>query len=114
MSATTEARRDQALGALRYADTIRQARSAIRRKVRGARSRSEAWAIAADVIDDTPDDLQSMAVIQLLSSCRQTGSHAAHRLLTRAGIYELRTLGGLTDRQRSALTIQLRQQELDV
>lgn len=114
MSPTTTTRREQAFEALGLANQTKLARATVKRRVRSARSRSEAWAIAAEVVEDTPERLQSMMVIQLLSSCRQTGSHVAHRLLAKAGIYELRTLGGLTDRQRRALTSRLRQLELEL
>jgi hypothetical protein len=98
MSATaTIAPAPQHLRALHRANEVRLARAELKRRV-GTGEIS-----AGEVILQTPWEVTSMTVADLLMSQRRWGHQRCRRLLGQIPVSETKTLGSLTDRQRRAL-----------
>jgi hypothetical protein len=96
---TTEA--PQRLLALERANDIRLARAKLKRQIaRGEIS-------AAQVILDSPKEAASWSVSELLMAQRRWGNERCRKFLKRNGIYELKPVGTLTERQRMLLAAQL-------
>jgi len=91
----------QHMEALKHANKVRLARAEIKRKV----SRNELEVI--DLVVDTPAAAVNMTVAELLLSQRRWGWIRCRKVLAAVPISETKTLGSLTDRQRSAVASQL-------
>ena len=55
----------------------------------------------ADVILSSPEEAESWSVSELLMSQRRWGSERCRKFLKRNDIYELKSIGSLTNRQRA-------------
>lgn len=101
---------DQRRDALVKANRIRKARSHLKRRVKFDPSYR---LLVAALNNDTaalglePDELATMKVYELLLAAPRLGRVKANRLLTRATASLAKTIGGLTDRQREELILEL-------
>ncbi len=96
-STVAPSRAPQHMEALAYANRVRLARAALKRAVQsGERS-------AAEVIRSCPWEVESMTVSELLRSQRRWGRTRARKLLLSLALNENRTIGRLTERQRTLL-----------
>jgi hypothetical protein len=93
----------QHLQALQRANAVRLARAELKRRV------SLGEIDAAGVIEDTPWEARSMTVSDLLTSQHRWGHTRCRRLLQSIPISENKTIGSMTDRQRTALAALLRE-----
>jgi len=98
--------RDQRLDALREGNRIRVARADLKREVREMSS-TRAEALVRRLIEDPPDDLLTMRVEELMRAVPKLGEGKVAKLLRRVGVSPSKTLGGLTERQREALRVEL-------
>src|SRR5579862_4320752 len=89
--------RPQHLRALERANEVRLARAELKRRV------TQGHLTAVDVILDRPWEAESMAVSELLMSQHRWGHTRARRFLATVPISETKTLGSMTERQRSSL-----------
>jgi hypothetical protein len=89
--------RPQHLRALQRANEVRLARADLKRRVMSGE------VTAVDVIMSRPWEAESMAVSELLMSQHRWGHTRARRFLATIPISETKTLGSMTDRQRSSL-----------
>jgi len=89
------------LRALERANEVRRARARLKREI------AEREINAAEIILNPPAEASSWPVVELLMSQRQWGMRKCQRLLVHSQIDERRTIGQLTDRQRSSLVTQL-------
>lgn len=87
----------QHLQALSIANRVRTARARLKNDV-AAGDRS-----AAEIIVTCPDESFTMTVYELVCAQGQWGPHRARKLLAVAQITEGKTVGSLTDRQRTLL-----------
>lgn len=87
----------QHLRALERANAVRLARAELKRQV------ASGEVSAADVILDSPWEADSMTVVELLGSQRRWGEARCRRFLHAIPLSETKTIGTLTDRQRSAV-----------
>ena len=93
---------EQRLTALDKANAVRSYRKTLKEEVRAA-SRAEGIDRTVEAIEETPDLLQTMRVVDLLKSVRTFGPTKVNRTINRARISPGRTFGGLTLRQRKDL-----------
>jgi hypothetical protein len=91
----------QRLRALGRANEIRLARAALKRQI------AQGEIHVADVIMTPPEAAESWPMSELLMSQRRWGNERCRKFLKRNGIYELKPVGTLTDRQRALLASQL-------
>jgi hypothetical protein len=91
----------QRLQALERANEIRLARAALKRRIAIGEA-SVAW-----VLLSSPQEAESWSVSELLMSQRRWGNERCRKFLKRNEIYERKTVGSLTDRQRTLLATQL-------
>jgi hypothetical protein len=103
MSVTT-----QPLRALDRANEVRAERTLVRSHLSAYRTRQQAWQAASQLIETTPDTLETMTVEALLCACYGTGEVLARTVLRKASVGVRKQLGSLTDRQRTALVEALR------
>jgi len=96
--------RPQHLRALERANEVRLARAELKRRV------TQGHLTAVDVILDRPWEAESMAVSELLMSQHRWGHTRARRFLATVPISETKTLGSMTERQRSSLVEMLEAQ----
>ncbi len=94
----------QHMRALRRANEVRLARAELKRRVAAGE------VSAAEVILGCPWEAGSMPVADLLTSQRRWGATRCRRLLAGIPITETKAIGALTDRQRLALALVLREQ----
>lgn len=87
----------QHLQALSIANAVRTARSRLKNEVTNGER------LAAEIIVTCPDQAYTMTVYELLRAQRQWGAHRSRKLLAVAQISEAKTIGSLTDRQRTVL-----------
>lgn len=92
----------QYMAALDRANVVRLYRAQVKRDIRAGRAR------ITDLIADPDERLLAMPVYELLMSMHRVGHTKVQRLLTECGISMSKTIGGMTDRQRGALTLTLR------
>jgi hypothetical protein len=83
--------------ALERANEVRLARAELRRQVAGGN------VSAADIILDSPEEVTSWAVSELLMSQPRWGGARCRKFLTPLRISENKTIGTLTERQRNEL-----------
>jgi hypothetical protein len=91
----------QRLRALGRANEIRLARAALKRQI----ARGEMT--VAEVILSPPEAAGSWSMSELLMSQRRWGNERCRKFLKHNGIYELKPVGTLTERQRLMLVSQL-------
>ena len=97
MNATATIDAPQHLRALQRANEVRLARAELKRRV------TQGHLTAVDVILGRPWEAESMAVSELLMSQHRWGHTRARRFLATVPISETKTLGSMTERQRSSL-----------
>ena len=91
----------QHMQALARANRVRLARAALKRDIaRGAMS-------AAEVVKECPWETASMTLAELLTSQRRWGRTRARKFLLSLALSENKTLGTLTERQRTLLSSEL-------
>ena len=88
---------EQRQAALAQANEIRRLRASLKRDIRGGGTTVRA------VLADPPPYVSTSKVTDLLVAVPGVGHVRAVRLLKRCAISESKTVGGLTERQRSAL-----------
>lgn len=93
---------DQVHAALAKANFVRLARATEKKRIRDG----ETNVIA--VLRATPDYMEGMTVLDLLMAQRRWGLRRASTVLTEARVSQMKTIGGLTQRQRDAITYLLR------
>ncbi len=98
----------QRLRALERANEIRLARAELKRRI------AVGDVSVADVIMASPREAESWSVSELLMSQRRWGSERCRKFLKRNDIYELKSVGSLTNRQRLLLANQLESRELEL
>lgn len=91
----------QPLRALERANDLRVARSLLKRRV------GEGYVTAGAVVLASPPETVTMPLFDLLRCQRMWGTYKAHSFLVRSGISEIKTIGSLTDRQRTAVAARL-------
>lgn len=95
----------QHLRALGQANRVRLARAALKREIAsGERT-------AAEVVDAVPWCMESISLLELLTSQRRWGRTRTRRVLLSLGLAENKQLGTMTERQRTALAAALRGKE---
>lgn len=87
---------DQRTEALQRANRVRLAQAALKRQTRST-------ADAAAVLLDPPEHASSMRVEALLLSMQRWGASRVSKILTMARISPVKSIGGLTERQRKEL-----------
>jgi len=87
----------QPLQALERANNLRVARSQLKRRV------GEGEVTAGEVVLASPRETATMSLFDLLRCQRLWGGRRAHRFLIRLEISEIKTIGSLTHRQRTAV-----------
>jgi len=90
-------RLDQRLRALRQANEIRSRRAALKKELASGRVRID------DVLAQPPDYAKTAKVQDLLLALPKVGPARAARFLSRCRIAPLKTVGGMTERQRGEL-----------
>lgn len=107
--------RPQHFVALQGANATRLARAVQKRRLATAPDADSARALAADLIADTPEELVTITVQELLLACRRVGERVVGDLLALAGLRGHEKVGDgtvkyghLTPRQRSVLIEVLR------
>jgi S13-like protein len=83
--------------ALRQANDVRSARAKLKVELRAGKIRFE------EILADSPDYLASAEVVDLLVAVPKIGPVKAARLLNTARVSQSKTIGGLSDRQRTSL-----------
>jgi hypothetical protein len=96
-SATIDAGQEQHLQALEYANRVRLARAAMKRRIAAGEL------LASEVILSCPWQAHSMSISDLLMSQKRWGRARCRRLLVSLGVPENKQVGTLTERQRLAL-----------
>jgi hypothetical protein len=87
--------------ALAHANRVRLARAELKRSI--ARGETE----AAEVIESSPWETESMTLAELLSSQRRWGRTRVRKFLLALALSENKRIGTLTPRQRKLLTTEL-------
>jgi hypothetical protein len=91
----------QPLRALECANRLRVARSHLKRRV------GDGQVTAGEVVLASPTETATMSLFDLLRCQRMWGERRAHSFLVSSGISEIKTIGSLTDRQRTAVAARL-------
>ena len=102
-AAGTTVRSDQPqhLVALARANRVRLARAALKRRIAAGE------VTVAEVLATVPEEVESMAVADLLSCQRRWGVTRCRRFLAGSMVSETRLVGTLTERQRQELSRRL-------
>lgn len=93
---------EQRLVALRRANEVRLARAQLKKQLAAGSRRIE------DILVEAPELVRGARVYDLLLAVPKLGRARVSRLLRHCEISETRTLGGLSERQRSELIASLR------
>lgn len=101
-SQTPERSLDQRMEALRRANDIRSRRAQLKRDLKGGRIS------IGHVISDPPEFVLTAKVFDMLMAVPKYGKVKATRFLNTCRISQGKTIGGLSDRQRSELLELLR------
>jgi anti-anti-sigma factor len=91
----------QPLQALRRANRLRIARSQLRHRV------ADGQVTAGAVVLESPPETATMSLFDLLRCQPMWGTRRTHRFLIGCEISETKTIGSLTDRQRTAIAARL-------
>jgi hypothetical protein len=102
MDATATAPAPQHMRALERANRVRLARAELKRLV------ADGEVSAAEIVLTSPWEAESMAIADLLMSQHRWGRTRCRRFLASIPMSETKTIGSMTDRQRRALSAQLR------
>lgn len=102
-AATSAARSEQPqhLVALARANRVRLARAALKRRIAAGE------VTVAGILSDVPEEVESMALADLLACQRRWGVTRCRRFLAGSMISETRLVGTLTERQREELARRL-------
>jgi hypothetical protein len=87
----------QHMQALQRANEVRLARAELKRKV------GEGAATVGEIILTCPWEAASMTIAELLTSQRRWGTTRCSKFLAGIGMPETKTVGSMTERQRSLL-----------
>jgi hypothetical protein len=87
----------QHMQALQRANEVRLARAALKRRI------SDGAITVDEVILTSPWEAASMTIAELLTSQRRWGSTRCSKFLAGIGMPETKTVGSMTERQRSLL-----------
>ena len=99
--AIAEAPVPQRLRALEQANRVRSVRARLRRDM------AAGVVNAAEVLEQSPAEVETMSIGELLRSQARWGPARCSRLLLSAGISDGRLVGALTERQRRDLVARL-------
>ena len=91
----------QHMRALAQANRVRLARAEMKRQV------SDGERTASDVVLNCPWEAESMAIAELLMAQHRWGRTRCRRFLAAIPMSETKTIGSMTDRQRSAVAARL-------
>ncbi len=87
----------QHMQALQRANEVRLARAELKRRI------AEGSTSIGEVILSCPWEAASMTIAELLTSQRRWGTARCRKFLATIGMPETKTVGSMTDRQRSVL-----------
>ncbi len=96
-TATMAPARPQHMQALQRANEVRLARAELKRNI------GEGALTVGEVILTCPWEAASMTIAELLTSQRRWGTTRCRKFLARIGMPETKTIGSMTERQRSVL-----------
>lgn len=96
-TATMDPARPQHMQALKRANEVRLARAELKRKV------GDGTITVDEVILGRPWEAASMTIAELLMSQKRWGATRCNKFLATIGMPETKTVGSLTERQRSVL-----------
>jgi hypothetical protein len=88
---------DQCMQALARANEVRLARAALKRDIGAGRR------VVTDVVIESPWEVESMRLSELLCSQRRWGRARSRKLLSSVALSEAKKVGTLTERQRRIL-----------
>jgi hypothetical protein len=100
-SAAPERSLDQRMEALKRANDIRSKRAQLKRDLKGGKVRIQT------LLMDPPEYVQTAKVIDMLMAVPKYGRVKTNRILTNCRISPSKTIGGLSERQRSELVSHL-------
>lgn len=92
----------QRMDALAKGNVIRTYRANLKRDIKAAR------VSILDLIEDPPEQIETMKVFDLLLSAPKYGRVKANKVLQTCRISPSKTVGGLSDRQRAEIVYKLR------
>jgi hypothetical protein len=101
-AAVPERTHDQRMRALRKANDIRTARAQLKRDLKAGKARIETLLL------DPPEYVLSAKAIDMILAVPKYGRVKANRILSHCRISPSKTIGGLSERQRAELVVQLR------
>ncbi len=101
-TAVPERTHDQRMRALRKANDIRTARAQLKRDLKAGKARIETLLL------DPPEYVMSAKAIDMILAVPKYGRVKANRILSYCRISPSKTIGGLSERQRAELVVQLR------
>lgn len=96
-AATIDPARPQYMDALARANRVRLARAELKRQV------ADGEVNAAEVILECPWEAENMTISDLLTSQRRWGSTRCRKFLQCVSLNENKTIGSMTERQRTVL-----------
>jgi hypothetical protein len=100
-SAAPERSLDQRMEALKRANDIRSKRAQLKRDLKASKVRIQT------LLMDPPEYVQTAKVIDMLMAVPKYGRVKTNRILTNCRISPSKTIGGLSERQRSELVSHL-------
>ena len=100
-SAAPERSLDQRMEALKRANDIRSKRAQLKRDLKAGKERIQT------LLMDPPEYVQTAKVIDMLMAVPKYGRVKTNRILTNCRISPSKTIGGLSERQRSELVSHL-------
>lgn len=92
----------QRMDALQNANVIRKYRADLKRDLKAGRLS------VLDLVQDPPEEIESMKIFDLLVATPKTGNVKANKLLRTCRISPSKTVGGMSDRQRAEIVAMLR------
>ncbi|MDP9228908.1 MAG: hypothetical protein M3M99_07590 [Actinomycetota bacterium] len=101
-SAAPERSLDQRMEALRRANSIRSKRAQLKRDLKAGKVKIQTLLL------DPPEYVQTAKVLDMLLAVPKYGRVKTNRILNQCRISPAKTIGGLSDRQRDELVVQLR------
>src|SRR5215203_220986 len=101
-TATPERSLHQRMDALQRANQIRSRRAQLKRDLKGAR------VSITQILKDPPDWVETAKVFDMMLAVPKYGRVKVNKVLTQCRISPSKTIGGLSERQRSELVAMLR------
>jgi hypothetical protein len=101
-NAAPERSLDQRMEALNRANDIRSKRAKLKRDLKGGKANIQTLLL------DPPEYVQTAKVLDMLMAVPKYGRVKTNRILNQCRISPSKTIGGLSERQRSELVSQLR------